>query len=178
MDGASPAVAVAREQMSDGIVTLSTGVRARLRPVAATLIEEVTSHISNPPVPSWFNTDKDREEPNPGDPEYRRAVAEANRKRGIAAIDALVMFGVQLVEPIPPDKDWLDQLKFFERRGHLSLASYDLTNPLDREFLYKRFIAVASEDLIILSKNSGVRPEEVSRAAVSFPGGAAGDASS
>jgi len=170
--GGNAAAALARERRNghDGPVTLSTGVRARIVPVAATLLEEVAARIPAPEVPVWHNPDKDRDEPNPLHPRYIEAEAKANRDRGLAAIDAMVMFGVELVDGLPDDDGWLDKLKFLEKKGLLSLDDYDVSDPVDKEFLYKRFIAVASADLALISRRSGITPEEIARAAGSFPG--------
>jgi hypothetical protein len=170
--GGKAAVALAHERQNghDGVVTLSTGVRARIRPVAATLLEEVSARIPEPEVPIWHNPDKDRDEPNPSHPQYIAAQARANRERGLAAIDAMVMFGVELVDGLPENDGWLEKLKFLEKKKLLSLADYNLEDPVDKEFLYKRFIAVASTDLRTISQRSGITPEEIARAAGTFPG--------
>jgi hypothetical protein len=138
--------------------------------VAASLIEEVTMRVQDPPVPVWHNPDKDRDEPNPGNPEYQRALTRATRDRGMAAIDAMVMFGIDLAEPVPPADTWLPKLQFLERRGTLDLSGYQLDNALDLEFLYKRYIAVSSMDLTMLSRSAGISPVEVERATRTFPG--------
>lgn len=154
----------------DQVVTLSTGVRAYLRPVAASLIDEVTARIRDPEVPTWHNPEKDRDEPNPSDPAYQRGLEDANRQRGVAAIDALVMFGIDLADGLPEDGGWLTKLRYLEKRGHLDLSEYDLDDPTDQEFLYKRFVAVASADIALVSMRSGVQGEAVAQAARSFRG--------
>jgi len=114
----SAAVKVAKEATLDATreVNLSTGVRAKLRPVATTLIDEVASRIKDPEVPMWHNPDKDRDEPNPNDPKYIAAKEEADRQRGIAVIDAVVMFGVELLDGVPDD-GWLGKLQYLETAG-------------------------------------------------------------
>jgi len=163
-------VAKERGGQVDQPVTLSTGVRAYVRPVAASLIDEVTARIRDPDVPTWHNPDKDRDEPNPNDPAYLRGLEDANRQRGIAAIDALVMFGVDLVDGLPEDDSWLAKLRYLEKRGHLDLSSYDMDDQTDLEFLFKRFVAVASPDIALISMRSGVQGEAVAQAARSFRG--------
>src|SRR5690554_1657400 len=74
-------VAKSRARDEEAVVTLSSGVRARIHPVAASLIAEVSSKVEDPPVPTWFNPDKEREEPNPSDPEYLRALERAEEER-------------------------------------------------------------------------------------------------
>lgn len=153
----------------DNIITLPTGERAKLMPVSATLISEVTSHIKEPEVPTWFDENKQREVPNPNDPDYLKAVEAADRARGLASLDALIMFGVTLLDGMPEDDSWLNKLKFMERRGQLDLSSFDLKDPLDKEFLYKRFIAVPVYIATRVGQLSGVSDEEVLKAEESFP---------
>lgn len=166
----SPAVAVAHETLKnkEDFVILSTGDKAIVHPVSLTLISEVTSRVKDPDVPMFFNEQKGREEPNPNHPDYIRALQEADNQRGIASLDAMVMFGIELLEGIPEDRGWLKKLKILERRGVLDLSVYDLEDEIDLEFLYKRFIAVSNTDLAKVSKISGISSEEVASAEKSF----------
>ena len=159
----NPVVVVAREHRdASGDTVLSTGVRAKLTPVSAALIDEVTSRIPNPNVPTWHNPDTGRDDPNPLHPDYIAALGEANRKRGMAALDAIIMFGVGLVEPVP-DTGWEKKLK------HLGIE-VDVSDPDEREWSYKKYVAVGAADLNRLMALSGVSQEAVARAADSFPG--------
>lgn len=174
-EGVSPAVPVAKEKANrDGTenheVTLAGGVRATLVPVSASLIDEVTSRIKPPKIPMWHNEDKDRDEPNPNDPAYTAELAEVGRKQSTAAIDAIVMFGVELVDGLPEDDKWLKKLQYMEKRGNLDLSSYDVDDELDQEFLYKRFIGVSTDIITKISEISGVSGEDVEDAERSFPG--------
>ena len=140
----------------------SSGVRAKLTPVSAALIDEVTSRIPNPNVPTWHNPDTGRDDPNPLHPDYVAALGEANRRRGMAALDAIIMFGVGLVEPVP-DTGWEKKLK---RLG----VEVNVSDPDEREWSYKKYVAVGAADLNRLMALSGVSQEAVARAADSFPG--------
>ena len=145
----------------DGISVLSTGVRAVLKPVSASLIEEVTSRIEEPEVPKWFDPNKEREEENPTDPNYLREVAEVTRLRGLAAFDAMLLFGVELVDPIP-DNGW-------ESRLSILGISVNKDDEFERKFAYIKYIAVSSSDMDELSRLSGVQQSEVDDAVNSFP---------
>ena len=169
-DKKSPALKVAKEQEEeqDGSTVLSTGVRARMVPVAASLISEVASRVKDPDVPMDFIEEKDRSEPNPDNPEYLRQLEEATAKRGTVSLETMVMFGVELIDGIPEDDAWLTRLRFLEKRGNLDLSGYDLEDPMELEFLYKLYIAVGSNDIIRIAKMSGISPEEIEQAAESF----------
>ena len=169
----NPAVQVAKNGRFDREkveVTLATGDRVRIMPVSASLIDEVTSKIPEPKIPVWFDKERDIEVPNPDHPEYIKAVDDMNRKRGIAAMDALVMFGVEFIDGMPEDKSWIKKLKFMEKRKQVDLSEYDLDDPLDQEFLYKRFIAVDTQTISLISEVSGISPDEVAQAEASFQG--------
>lgn len=172
MSKPNPAVTVAKE-LKGGVrekhVTLSSGDEAILRPVTASLIDEVTSRVRDPEVPMWFNEAKEREEPNPSDPKYLRAMDEANRERGVAAMDAMIMFGVELVNGLPDNENWVKKLRFLEKRGQLSLKDYDLEDEFDRTFLYLRYIAVDSKIIGEITGLSGMSAEEIEQAEDSFP---------
>ncbi len=163
------AVDVAKQQTAEVVreVTLATGYKARLKPVAASLIDEVVGRIKDPPVPVWHNEKKGRDEPNPDDPEYLAALNDLNRERGTAAIDALVMFGVELVDGVPDD-GWDAKLQYLEKRGLIDLKEFDLSDELDRDFVFKRFIAMSAYDLTLLSSISGVREEDIAEAMETF----------
>jgi len=167
----SPAVDIAkRRQDTDGVVTLSTGVRVRLRPIPPGTMQEARASVPLPKVPVWINPDKDREEPNPNDPEYLDALTECNRQRIQAIEEVALMFGLELIDGVPDDGDWERNLQWLARRKRLDLGGYDMTDAVDREFLYKKHCAVGPNDWRTIQKLMGVTREEVDEAADNFRG--------
>lgn len=168
----NPAVEVAARVATaeSDYVILSTGVPARVVTVSASLVDSAVSLVKDPPVPKFLNEDKGREEDNPLDPAYLAACKEAEGRRVTAAIDAMIMFGVELADGLPEDDTWLKKLQFLERHGQLDLTGYDPEEPLDREFLYKKYVAVGSQDLILIGEKAGLRPQDVADQLKSFPG--------
>jgi len=168
----NPTVAVAKKRRAneDQAKThiLSTGVEVRLRPVSAALISEVTSSIKYPKVPKVFNEDKGRDEENPVHPDYLAAKQDVDNERGMAAMDAMAMFGVELIDGVPEDDRWLRNLKLLEKRGRLDFSGLDLTDEVDLEYLYKKHIAVSGADYALLGRLSGLTEEAISAAAESF----------
>ena len=159
-----------KEGDNDGIVTLSTGYRARLNPVGSIVIQEIITQIEPPKVPKFFNEDKQREEENPNHPDYLAAVQEHSIKQTMAATEAMIMLGVDLVDPLPEDGRWLTKLRYMERHGYLDLSGYDLDDPMDEEMLFKKFIAVGSLDIIEIGKLAGLSSKDVQEASQFFPG--------
>jgi hypothetical protein len=158
----------AQEREPDERIFTVSGVRVRLHPVSAALITDVTARIKDPKIPSWYNKDKEREEPNPDDPEYLAALEETVSRRGMAAMDAMAMFGVELIDGLPADERWLDTLKQMERRGLLDLSIYDLGDPVEQEFLYKRYVLVTNDVLLKVGRMSGVSADGVVRQEAAF----------
>ena len=161
---------LAQGQGGETEVTLSTGVRVRLHAVSGSLVEDVKEAVPMPRVPVVYIEAKDREEENPSDPRYLEAVEEVRRRRGDAVLDALLMFGVELLDGLPEDDRWLKSLKLLERKKRLDLSGFDLKDDFDLEYLYKRHVAVAGADLGLIAQLQSVRPEEAARARRSFLG--------
>jgi len=167
----SVAVDVAVEQehsLADEVVVLSTGIRARIVPVAATLIDEIGARIPDPEIPKQVIDGKEHE--NPLHPGYQQEMRKAQAARTTATLDAFVMFGVELVDGVPEDNLWVEKIRFMEKRGMIDLSVYDLENDLEREFVFKRFIAVASKDMTKIGVSSGVLSADIERAMDSFRG--------
>lgn len=158
-----PAVVAAKANVkdNDGSITLSTGIKGKILPVAASLVEEVTAKIKDPDIPMWYNEDKEREEPNPVDPAYLKEMSEANRKRGIIALDAMIMFGLELTDPVPEGGIWVKKLKWLG-------IEFDDQDEFEREFAYKKYVACGNNDLIEISKLAGITQEAVEDAVKSF----------
>jgi hypothetical protein len=135
-------------------------------PVA--IISDVTSRIPEPDIPVWHDPEYDRDVQNPNDPAYIRAKDEVDRKRGEAMIDATVMFGIGLPGGVPPTDKWLPKLKFMEKRGQIDLSGYNLDDPLELEFVFKRYM-IANIALINYIQNmSSVTPEDIGQAGRPF----------
>lgn len=151
-------------------ITLSTGVKARFIPVSVSVITEAQAAIPDPKVPMWFNEAKGKEEPNPAHPDYERALKATENERNLAAIDALIMFGIELLDGVPNDDRWVKTLKMRERLNltTVKLSDYDLEDDFDREFLYKKYFAVSAVDVSSLMQFSGVSEEDIAEAARSF----------
>lgn len=171
----SPAVAEAKARRSGTKIAigeeieLSTGVRVVLQRVPPGLLEDVVNRVKDPEVPVYYDTDKDREIPNPSHPDYLKAMKQADRDRSVAVIEATVLFGIELVDGLPDDDGWLKKLRFLDRRGVFDLEAYDLDDELDKEFVYKRYIALGDQDFVTLtSLVSGIEPEEIEKAQRSF----------
>jgi len=168
----SPALVVAHELagVKDDIIILSTGYRAKIKPVSVTLVDAAVSKIVDPDPPMVMIEDKGREEPNPLDPKYLRTLNENMHKRSMASVDIMILMGVKLLDPIPEDSEWLIPLQQLQRLGHIDLSMYDLKDDLDREFVFKRFVAIGNDDLKLVTARMGISEADIKAAEAAFPG--------
>jgi hypothetical protein len=144
------------------------GFRFIPKAIPVAIISDVTNRISEPDIPVWYDKEIERDVQNPNDPAYLKAKDEVDRKRGEAMIDATVMFGISLPDGVPPTDEWLPKLKFMEKRGQIDLSGYDLSDGLELEFVFKRYI-IANIALINFIQNmSSVTPEGVEKAGRPF----------
>jgi hypothetical protein len=151
---------------------LSTGVRVRLSPVSMTLLQETQQAIPDPEVPMWENVDKGTFEPNPDHPDYLKALNKADVDRNRAALDTMIMFGVELLDGIPDD-GWVDKLRFSKRLGisTVDVDDFDLESDIEKKYLYTRYVAVSTKDMVtVMNACAGVSEEEVAAAVRSFQG--------
>jgi hypothetical protein len=155
------------EEEQDEILEVS-GYRFKTKAIPVAVISDVTDKIPDPEIPLWHNEEYNRDEQNPNDPAYLNAKSDVDQRRGQAMIDATVMFGIELLDGVPPTDQWLPKLKFLEKRGQVDLSSYDLEDPLELEFVFKRYI-IANMGLISYIQNmSSVTPEDIGRAGRPF----------
>ena len=165
-----------REKEDDGVRTLSTGVRARIVPVSQSILQDAIQLVREPPVPTWYNEEKERDEPNPMDPAYLEAMQDHEREQARVTFDVFALFGLELLDGLPEDDGWLGKLKLAEKLGRLDLSRFDLDDPVDREFLFKRYVAMSNKEYFAIGIASGINPKEVEAAANSFPGDEAREA--
>ena len=150
-------------------VTLSTGIRAILKPAPAMLITDVQTQIKYPPTPVQ-KLDDGREVENPMHPDYIQACKEVDEKRRDASIDVMVLFGVELVDGIPKDDTWIVNLRYLEKKGKINLSELDFDDPMDREFAYKKYFVIGNEDAQLLARINGITDQDLDQARESFRG--------
>jgi hypothetical protein len=142
-----------RERGDQNIVTLSTGVQLKIKPVSKHFIFQVTSKFKKPEVPMYMNEAKGRMEENPSHPDY----LEAQEQYIIDVVDAtndLVLMRGTEIHAIPDSvikpnsKAWKSEMKI------LGLPMID-----DERYRYlswvKAIAATTDSDLSILMEEIG-----------------------
>ena len=175
----SVAVIAAEENVEqDAERMLSTGVRVRVNRVPQMLLDAAVHKVEEPQIPMWFDEDRGREIENPNHPQYLADLARYERDQRLAAVDASILWGIDLLGGLPKDDFWLKKLKYYAKLGHIDLSGYDLEDEFELEFIYKKFVAMAGDDLADLMPEmmSGVTEEDVAKAVETFQGDEASDA--
>lgn len=137
----------------------STGVTITLKAAPALLVQQAVSSVKAPPIPTQEIDGKVVK--NELHPDYQKALEEWELKRSMASIDAMVLFSVGLPEGLPKDENWIKQLKYFEKLGHFELNGYDLNDEDDKEFVYKRYMALGKAELDAVGILNGVSQEDI-----------------
>lgn len=170
----NPAVKAARTRRTRATKTgikLTTGIEVRLLPVAISIINEAQAAVPEPEVPLWFNENTGENEPNPNHPDYIKALEELETQKNLAAIDAMIFFGVEVLGGIPDPDTWLPKLLFAHRKGFMKLdiEGLDMNDPMELEFIYKKYIAVGATDLPRVMEVAGITEEMIQQQADTFP---------
>lgn len=141
----NPVVKKIRESAAkeDDVKTLSTGIRVRIHGISSFEIQEMALALDDPEPPRVHDPESDRVIENRDDPEYVRELDRLNFKRGMLVLDA-TLIGVELVDGLPDDKQWLPMLQFKAKKGMIGLSDYDLDNPLEKEYVFKKYYAFKS----------------------------------
>lgn len=152
--------------------TLSSGVVLACKPVPPLAMREVAIHVPPPAVPTWHNPDKDREEPNPNDPAYIKAVENYQAEQLFKVTEVIMLLGTE-IKSTPPDiiaytsDDWLGPLTV------LGVIVDEPKNKWERYLMWLRFYACKTQSDVanIIGRVvavSGVTEVEVQRAAAAF----------
>jgi len=160
------------EKPNDGLLTLSNGVRLKLRTVPPLLLNTVANKFPRPEVPTVYIKDDDRTEENPNDPDYLLALKDYERKQQEGMVNLLLGRGTQLVF-VPdglqrPEEDgWLEEVG-----EYVDVPSGTTTQ---RYLSWLRFYALgANEDLVMVTtavmRMTGLTEGEVAEAAEAFQG--------
>lgn len=162
--------AAAKEDVLEEIVTLSSGIRLRLLGAPPGAIEQAIARIEQPSPPRILIEEKGREEENPNDPNYLRALEEYTKATALAAINVMLLLGTQLVDvpedlQRPEDDGWVEDLNFLG-------IEFDTENPRARYLKWIWCYAMRSmtdQTLVFSSlRRSGATEEEVALAVDAF----------
>lgn len=178
----NPATVVATRKLnqeSQEVFETPYGDKYRLRPIPTLLMAEVMAEIKDPIPPTYVNPQTGREEENFASPEYAEQRAAAKKARDEAAMDAMIYFGIELITAVPQD-DWAKEYQWYLKRHGKTLNLSNIEDPIEREFLYKKYRVATSPDIMTkLAEINGfgsVTEEQLTAARATFPDTSEGDA--
>lgn len=154
-------------------VELGNGIQLNLRAVPPLLIRKAVGKISEPVIPV-ADIGKDRQEENPDDPEYKKAMEEYGQQTFDAGANVMLAVGTSLKYvpkgwDKPEDSDWVEALQ---------AANFepDVSTKRSRYLSWLSYYAITSEQDVVrivmaVTALSGVPESEVASAVESFRGG-------
>jgi len=158
------------EAPQDSVVTLSNGVKLRLKPVPPFLVRQAAMKLERPRVPR-MDIGKGRAEDNPDDPSYLEAVADFENRSTDAALNVMLAAGTEVEfvpdgVPRPESDDWLELMSVLG-------VEIDIKRPIARYLAWVRYVALGSAAdvariTMAMSDGIGLTEEEVKATAESF----------
>lgn len=151
---------------------LQNGVVLELKPVPPIAIREAALQKPPPQVPTVFIEDKGREEQNPNDPDYHKAMQQYAFDQLYRITDVLLLLGTGIVS-IPDDVFPVESDEWVEQLAALAIDVPPFNNKYARYLSWLRLYAICSEYEVgyilgNVTAMSGVTEVEVQRAAASF----------
>ncbi len=137
-------------------ITLTTGVVLRLKKFSFMRIQSIVSQFKEPEIPKEWDVAREREIRNPDSPVYLAEKAEMDQRRTMAVIDAIMVFGTEIISvpkdfPKLEDDNWIEELEFIN-------IKVDKESRLARYLNWVKNVAIRDpEDLIKISEEFGVQ---------------------
>lgn len=188
IDKVSKVLATATRTERGAEVVLSNGITLEVKAVPPMLVDALNAEYAPPDAPMWLNPDKGREEPNPNDPDWVRAVEKLENQRQDAVNNLVLAAGTKLKLPLPegrvgPENDeWLEIVKLTAE-----LTGKDIEVPTEpgikRYLAWLRYYAIETGTDFGLVMNlvlelAGISEQEVTEALNKFRGDPVGSADS
>jgi hypothetical protein len=158
-----------------GTLRLSSGIVLRIKAVPQRALRDAARRVPVPPVPVFHNEDKDRDEENPNDPDYQRAMQEYQIATYSAGANIAMLMGTEFKSAPPgeygPDDD--EWVSFLRMTSSGLLDEIDLNDKAQRYFAWLNYWALRTNDdtsLCVMAPMlaASVSEEEVALAVSSF----------
>ncbi len=158
-----------RKRKAGDIFTTFKGIRFKLSPVATSIFTEAMAKILDAIPPTYTNKQTGKEELNEASPQYQKDILKVKKQREEASMNALILFGIELLDDVPEDTRWLDLLVFNESitKKEKKEALEDKTG-ITLEFFYKKYVVAVADVTKNLAALAGVTQEEIASAQKTF----------
>lgn len=87
---------VAKVNQDENLIHLSSGVVLKRKPFSRMVLVSIMRNFKEPPIPKFYNEDKERWEENPNHPDYIKAVDSHNLDVTFALLDVGITLGTEL----------------------------------------------------------------------------------
>lgn len=159
-----------KKKSKNKITTTPSGYRVKLVPVAANVLREAQSRIPDATTRTFTNPTDGKEYENPAHPEYIAEVKLVQEERTKASMNVMVLFGMELLDDIPEDNEWLERCRFAKL---ITEEEYKEAISVDgkymREMLFKTYVVSDFTIINQIASMSGVTQEMIAEARDSFP---------
>lgn len=143
------------EGLENNELTLSTGVKLRLKKINILRINAIVDRFKYPEVPEVWDEHREKYFKNPDSPTYQQMKAEVDEQRTLAVIDAIAALGTEIayvppgLSPLESD-EWITELQFLQ-------IPVLPDNRLARYLAWVKFVAIGDiTDLQKISEQFGV----------------------
>jgi len=142
----------------DNVITCSSGIQVRVRPVSLRLLEQYDkSHIA--PEPPTIDVEAAggvmESVPNDSDPEYQRQVKAFQAKSTDDMLRLLMTFGLSV--DLPADEQWIDDLEY----AGIKVDRKHLLNAYLEYIVMSSYVADLSKLMSAVMRTSGVAEEDI-----------------
>lgn len=162
--------AVEKRKKVGEVFSTAKGIKIKLSPVATSIFTEAMAEIEDAIPPTYTNKETGKDELNPAHPQYQKDIKKVEKQKIEASMNAMILFGIELIDPVPEDTKWLDLLVYGKRitKEEKKAALEDETG-IDLEFLYKKYVVTDGDITNQLARLTGVTQEQIASAQKSFP---------
>jgi len=160
---------------AEKIHEFSTGVKVRFKPMSSMIVQRAQEAVPMPPVfqqavPGPNNSVRIVDNPNHQDYVDRKREAEASR--GIKAIEAMILFSVELVNGLPKDNTWLDDLAMVTDLQKYQAVDVDgkvtMSDKAKKLLYVMNVAAVTGDDFGMIATNAVVTEGRVQEEVATF----------
>ena len=165
-------------------VEVSTGVVFGVKPVPQFTMSDIRREFKEPQVPTWYNKDTGRKEPNPDDPKYIKEYNDYIVGMSMAVIDTMVLMGTFVKSipkgfPAPDSEAWANELRAILRARGWSLEEIAELSQEERYVFWVKYRAAiggsyetgegdVNKLTLAIGRMSGVAEEDVKDAVDNF----------
>lgn len=155
-------------------ITLSNGIRLKIKPIPPMLLNSVANSIPMPKVPKTWIEEKQRDEENPNHPDYIQELSERQTKITLATINLIIYACTEVLEvpsnfySLESDK-WIPIIK-------MAGIDVDFEDEVQRYVTWMRCYAISTIDDLnrvqtVPMQLAGITEAEVQEVMESFRGG-------